>query len=309
MPTPVLTIPTITYQGVMDLVTTLVGVDAPEVTPNMLAQRLTLFNRWIRRGWEWQWWPGLGTIEERFYRDQWAAPTTYLAGAQVYFSNFAEPYVPGMIRGYWQANTAPNTPTAGQDPGNYPQCWTQIWVHDAFIPWTQNLMTPIGGVRAVLHHNPRCHHRRHELPFWLDERGVTLSGREVPPSVWLDYRYRCPKWSGATFSSIATYTVGQTMYYTSATPGFEGDYYTCAVNTTANQTPETNPASWAVIAIPAFLADFVAAGIFAELIAADGARADRAAAIAAAWEHLYDEQSKYEGQSGQGARARVVSAY
>jgi hypothetical protein len=288
-----LAIPTITYQAVDDLIVTLTGADGSAT--GAAANRLRLFNRWIRRGWDFHWWPGLCAIELRYYRPAWDAADTYTDGEELWYSD-------DDVSGYYEAN---QTTSAGESPVTAPTKWDEITDLDTYIAWEQSGQTAIGQVRAVLRDNPRETGGRVAIPFVLDDRGVTLAAETVPDSVYLDFRRRCPTWGGGTFDAAATYAAGAVKFYSSSTAGFEGDYYTCVTATSAGQDPEDTPAKWSKIEIPAFLADFVAAGVFSDLSVAD----TRAEHAATAWQHLADEQSKLEGQSGQFQRARMAFAY
>lgn len=296
-----LAIATVTYKSVDDLVLTLLGTDSPSTGAD--TNRLRLFNRWIRQGWQFHWWPGLCRIEQRYYRDAWSSGSTYASGAEVWYDDTGSG---GTTAAYYRANA---TTSAGQSPVTTPAKWGLISDLDTYIAYAQTGQTVLGQVRAVLRDNVRSTGGRVELPFVLDERGVTVQGPAVPSSVYLDFRLRCPVWGGSTFSGAATYAAGASIYYSSATAGYEGDYYTCVSATSAGQSPETTAAKWSKIEIPAFLADFAAQGIVADLEGADNQTENAKADADIAWDYLLAEQARLEGQSRQFSRARIALAY
>ncbi len=72
----------------------------------------------------------------------------------------------------------------------------------------------------------------------------------APPNnpIYIYYRQTIPSWTGAEWASASTYAVDDQVYFTNTATGF-GDYYKCVVATTAGQSPQTTPNSWAVIPI------------------------------------------------------------
>lgn len=81
----------------------------------------------------------------------------------------------------------------------------------------------------------------------VNSAGVTITTPQANP-VFIYYRKSVPSYTGNTYSSTATYAVGDQVYYTS-TAG-TSDYWKCIVATTAGQSPDTTPASWSKLEIP-----------------------------------------------------------
>jgi len=74
----------------------------------------------------------------------------------------------------------------------------------------------------------------------------------IPPNpVFVYYRRRVPRYTGADYDAAATYAVDEQVYFTNSDD--ESNYYKCIVATTAGQSPETNPSSWSVREIPEFV--------------------------------------------------------
>jgi hypothetical protein len=61
----------------------LCGLDAANLVDQDKARFARAFNRCLRRGWEWNWWPDLMLLEERYFRDLYTGVHT--TGTEVYF--------------------------------------------------------------------------------------------------------------------------------------------------------------------------------------------------------------------------------
>lgn len=106
----------------------LCGLDAATLVAEDKARFLRAFNRTLRRGWEWHWWPGLMRCQERFFRAPYAAGTAYAAPTT---SAASEVFFPAT-RKYYQALRA----TTGHAPatlsgGTY-TLNTAYWAECAF---------------------------------------------------------------------------------------------------------------------------------------------------------------------------------
>ena len=64
-----------------------------------------------------------------------------------------------------------------------------------------------------------------------------------------------PRLSGSAYSATTAYTVGQQIYYSSTT--LPGNFYDCAVTTTAGQSPDTTAASWTLVELPRMFEDYL----------------------------------------------------
>ncbi len=284
---------TISYNQALDLWCDLCGLRVDALLTEDEANFNRLFGRVIRRGWEWYFWPFLMLLEQRYFRDAWAAGS-YASGAEVYHAATDK---------YWSANAAA---IAGDVPGVSTK-WTQITNLDAYVGWEQTGKTALGTVRAIYRANPRTSSSAARLNFVPDERGVTIVSTSVPTSVWVSFRKRCPAWRGADYSAAATYASGLTRYYASSTEGFDGDFWTTIAATSAGESPETTAAKWSKIEVPSFLCDFAVAGAKIGFLEGDGQLDKALANEGSLWTNLYDEVDKIEGQSGAVRLARVAN--
>ena len=285
---------TVSYKTALDLFTDVIGSVVGSVTNVDAGTFNRLFNRVIRRGWEHYFWPPLMLHEQRWYRDDWTA-AVYATDAEVYHAATGK---------YWMANA----PTVGGDVPGASVKWSELAVVDAYIGYEQSGKTALGTVLGIRNANFRTSRPTRRLDFVLDERGATLTESSVPTSAWIQFRRRCPSWKGATFDAAGTYASGISRYYSSATEGFDGDFWTALAATNAAESPETHPAKWSRIQIPAFLCDFAVNGAKLGYLEGDG-QLEKALANAQSdlWTHLYDEQDKLTGQSGQYRKARAAN--
>ena len=112
-----------------------------------------------------------------------------------------------------------------------------------------------------------------------------------------------PAYTGATFDAGTVYTSGARKYYSSATPGFEGDFYVANDTTVAAESPETTPAKWDKVEFPKILRESVAREAHYRYLLKDGASIEalgRAGADANG--ALIQEMHKIVGQQSQANR-------
>lgn len=284
---------TVTHRQVLELWAELCGLN-----PNVSAQDRATFNRFFvrvaRRGWEWEWWTPLMQLEERFYRDAWSAQS-WASGAEVWHS---------ATNSYYRATSAT---VAGDVPGASPK-WLALSTLDPYVARDQAGQTPIGAFRSLWLDNFRTNRRARQLRWELDERGASITSDDYPRSVWVYFRPRCPEWRGADYAAASTYSSGRILYYASATPGFEGDFWQALAAINQNDSPEAAPAKWRKLEIPAFLCDFAAQGAAIGFLQGDGqlekALASRGSLL---WDYLYDEADKERAQNPKVRRARVAN--
>lgn len=276
---------TLSYKQCRDLWCDLVEKDVDTVNTAELAKFERAFNRALRRGWEWWWWPELMLSETRYFRAEWSA-TSYAAGAEVYHASTDK---------YWCALTSC---AAGDVPGADATKWAEITDLDAYVAYEQSGQTELGTVREIWTGNPRTDRTARPLQWEYDERGVTITSSTVPTSVWLNFRKRCPQWRGATYDAASGVAEGLTRYYASTSEGFDGDFWTTVATAIAGESPESTPAKWAKVAIPTFLADFGIHGAKIAQLEGDG-QLEKALANTQSelWGWLYDEQDKFSAQS------------
>lgn len=181
----------VTFKSVVDGVFALAGVTRTTAADPaaLLAQVVEFVNTRIREGVEYDFWPELCPVEERTYRDAWDAAATYAADAEVWFAN-DDP----DLQGYYAANGAPDTPTAGQSPETHPAKWTRLVAFARYIALEQTGKTKIGEALTLHRQDPRRNPCAPRLPFTLSADGI-VPPPGAPDIVYLRFRIRPPAYS------------------------------------------------------------------------------------------------------------------
>jgi hypothetical protein len=133
------------------------------------------------------------------------------------------------------------------------------------VAWEQIYEQPIGEPLGVFDKDPRQYGRLTSFPFVRTQEGVEV--HSVVSKVWLKWRLRCPRLTGAPYSATREYAAREQCYFERADG--RGDWYACWLPTAAGWSPETNPANWSVLEIPARFEDFLLKGCLASAHAAD----------------------------------------
>lgn len=266
-------------------------ISASQVVEEPTAAQIHIFaiqaNRWIRRGWEWWWWPQLMETQERYFRAEWDAAAAYAEDDEIYYA--------GTVTGYYRALAAT---VAGESPDTTPASWEEITDLDAYVAYAQAGEDRIGTFCQIYPENPRGQRRPRTVLFALDGRGATITSCSVPASVWVEYRRPCPTWRGPAYDAALAYAAGVTRYYADGADAYAGDFWTTLAATTAGQNPQNTPAKWSKVELPAWLGDFAARGAYDVAMRGD-AQNDRANGEEGnAWSWLYDERLKLQNAGG-----------
>lgn len=184
---------------------------------------------------------------------------------------------------------------------------------DPYISRTQTGQTEIGDFLGLFLDNPLQRQQPRRIAGMADSLGMHVTNSPVgrwglgmmadflvPHEVWVRFRLPCPELRGSTFDATATYTASvDTVYFEGTTTDLEGDFWLCAVNTTAGQSPQTTAASWTRKEFPAWLRNPVAIRAYADWLVADGQGDKAAEQRANADEALYQAQLQQGAQQGQ----------
>jgi hypothetical protein len=208
--------------------------------------------------------------------DNYDASTAYSRGDSVYY--------PTTDR-YYQLHAASSTGNVPTDTTK----WGVLTDFDRYIAFAQTGKTAIGDALHVYNLNPRTSNRAQELSSSLSENGVQV--HSAVSSCWLEYRLRYPVLLGGTFSTTATYAVGDQVYFSSATT--KGNFYDCATATSAGESPDSAAAKWTKVQLPLDMAAYLYTGATRELAIAETL--------------LGDDQMHLVGQQGQTQPARVLT--
>ncbi len=255
-------------------------------------QALGFLNTRVREGVEHDFWPELCPAEERTYRDAWASGATYAAADEVYFVHS----VAGA--GYYAANSAPNSPTAGQSPGSHPLKWAALTSFRRYVALAQPAQTAFGEIAGLYRRDPGL------SPLTAGRVKFAVTADGIAPlnyagaTVWVRFRIRPPVFTLTEYNGATAYVAGDIRYYATT-----GECYKALVATTGNL--PTSTAHWEKILFPYILETFVKRAVFADLLPADGENNKAGAELGKAYNALTQaHDTAFEGQ-GQYTTAAV----
>lgn len=244
---------TVKLRAVLDAIAGLQGAEPYAVGEPDFISAVASINRHIERGWQHDFWPEWAPTERRAFRDDWAAGTTYAAGAEVYFTTDDK---------YYSANVAPNNPAAGESPLTHPAKWTVVANLTRYIAMEQTGKTVIAEVKFLCKSDPDLYPtRRGEIPHTVTSLGIVplaTSGARV----YVTFRKPAPQFTSTAWASATAYAVGN-LVYDDAT----GECYK-AIQAGTGQAV-TVAAYWSRVEFPARLKNFVTIAAYA-----DGLRGD-----------------------------------
>lgn len=187
----------VTFKSVVDDVFALAGVTRSTAADptSLLAQVILAVNLRIREGVEYDFWPELCPVEQRYYRPAYAAGTTYTAADEVWFANDDED-----IQGYYSANSSPNTPSAGQSPETHPTKWTLLTSFRRYVALDQAGKTAIGEVLALYTRDPGLRPGPGgRVTFVMSAEGM-VPAEHAGDSVWVHFRIRPPEYTATDYA-------------------------------------------------------------------------------------------------------------
>jgi len=251
-----------------------------------IAQQAQYIQTRIREAWEFAFWPELMEIEQRAYRDAYAAGTTYALDAEVY--NAAD-------EKYYISLQAANT---GNDPATETAWWEEQTDLDRYVAYAQTGQTEIGSVEFASTRNPRKSTYPGYLSFFTSNNGIQLTSL-APALVWLQFRPPVPLYSGVAYAAGTTYAADDVRYLAST-----GECYRSLAAANTGNDPATATAWWVKVDFPSLLAPAVTQGVYA-----DGLVEDRQQTKARAQQGFYVELQRIHSvvfaQQGQVPMAQV----
>lgn len=277
---------TVTAKSILDGVFHMAGVDPDDASEaDKLAMLEHLASR-LEDACEYYRWPQYLTIEERFFRADWAAGTAYADGAEVYYPT---------DDAYYQANQATS---AGESPTTNPEKWDELTEFRRTVDYEQTGETAIGVVLKAWDVDPLSDEGALEIGFAPRQDGILIPPTYTGTSIWLEIRARAPDaHASAIYDAADTYAAGDIVYF----PAYDGNIYEANQATSAGQTPGTHAAKWDLVSIPRFLARALKAGAFSDWLSSDE-RPNAGAAWDAKFNDLLEEQvwqlTKLQGQTG-----------
>lgn len=198
-------------------------------------------------------------VQRTYSAPDWLPNTAYAQGAQV-----RDP-ADGFYKQCTTAHTSGGSTLDGTKFGFLTRFLPYISLDqtdDAGMPGR----TAVGLVRGVFLDNPLTRQRPRRLAHLLGPNGIALPDIGYL-SVWLDFQIKPPVLTGMTFDAGTAYgVVGTTLYYSSATTGFDGDYWTSLATTSAGESPESAAAKWRRQEIPEGLRDAIAHAAYSDML-------------------------------------------
>jgi hypothetical protein len=275
------------FQGVSALLgAELVQPGSPDFVGIMAA-----INTWVETGWKYDFWPEWTPVERRAYRDAWNETDTYAAGTEVFFEDDET---------YYEANSAPNNPAAGESPETDPDKWTEITTLRRYIALEQTGQTPIDTVKRVCRRDPEVYPENPgELRFDITHRGIVPDNR-AGARVYVEFRKRPPVFSSDEYDAETTYQAGDVV--------FSADTWECykALQATTGNGP-TALAYWEHVKFPYLLKRFVEQACYAATLKPDGQGDKAADELQVAYGFLIQTQDEVFGQQGQSDVVRAVT--
>lgn len=170
-----------------------------------------------------------------------------------------------------------------------------------YVSYTQTSKTAIGEVVWVGNKNRRIFTSVVEYRPELTDLGIHF----VDPIVkaWIEFSVRCPPLFGSVFSTTATYTAGQQVYFSDTAT--LGNFYNCITGTSAGESPVSAAAKWAVIELPYIFKTFCAQYAYSLFLIADGQHEKAAGLKAEALAALAREANKLWRRQHQVRRTRI----
>lgn len=187
------------------------------------------------------------------------------------------------------------------------------------VPWEQEGMDEIDVVFDVWRTSPLSSTMPKRCPYKVTPNGIqtyntasngipyyqiispnqAASSTTISPQapVYLYYRTRCPNFSGPTYTTVAGYAAGTTLYYTYADT-VTTNYVKTLVATNPGDTPETAPEKFKVLLVPQFAFDFVVQGVLADWLMTERQFAKAQVVRMGAQEMMDREFDRQERQMG-----------
>ena len=220
-------------------------------------------NRRLREGYELEFWPDLMTIEKRYWRDDWAATTSYSADSEVYHPDTEK---------YW-TNTSS---VSGGIPGTASE-WVELTSYIKYVGFEQKTMkTEIGATYRGTSKDPRLNLDYETFPFEIKDLGVVFPYTNTG-YIYLEFRKRSPEIKGDKFDSSTTYYSGQQVFHEGADSRDVGEFYevkyaTSGASQTTTDTPSTNGTvhtKWQKVDIPYIFGAYLEKSISADILLLD----------------------------------------
>lgn len=280
----------IDYIDILSATADLCGLDRENLSSFDFKKLRTSHSNRLATAYEWYDWPELMRTEKRYLRPGYNAVTTYATGDEVYYSTSDK---------YYQALAA----STGNLPTNatYWKEVARVTDFDPYISLDQADETAIGTVFALYNKDPARYETITEYDWHLSSNGIQLTDNKT--FAYVEFRLRPPVFSGDTWASSSSYSVGDQVYFSDSDT--KGNFYDCATATTATQSPATFASKWTKVDIPYVFGRYLIQAGHADYLTTDQQGERKAQEELFATELLTNQVTLVSGQQGQYRRVAV----
>lgn len=233
----------------------LLGIDPTQDLNNDDARAwVASINSNVRYAWEIYPWPELNITEERAFRAEWSASTSYLRSNPANINSAPDEVYYVVADAYYRVkSTAVSDPVAGTLPTNTTYFEAIALADlDKYIPPDAAGETPIGEILAVYSSTPRSATvPSFRYGTWPSEYGYDVSSLASGSTAWIRYRVRQSTFSADQWSASTTYAVNDVVYYAA-----DGNCYK-ALQAGNNHNPASATTYWQLQKMPYVLSEYV----------------------------------------------------
>lgn len=166
------------------------------------------------------------------------------------------------------------------------------------VPWEQIGENAIDVLFDAWNTNPGAFLPPYRVMYQATTSGLQIIGPSNVGPIYTWYRQRRPNFTGSTWNSSSTYTLGNQVYFTSSSTS-SSNYYSVLTSTSAGQSPDTNPSSFSVLNIPYIFHEYIRHSAYADWLEIEGQFLKAQAMRAYAQSFIDDETDRMERQQGQ----------
>lgn len=255
------------------------GIDPTDNLPAADAENFAQYAEMrLERAWNFYDWDDVCAIEERFFRYDYAAGTTYAEDDEVY-----DPTTDIYYISLQDANT-------GNDITDT-DWWEPVTTLDKYISQEQTGQTIIGNVLHMWDSDPRIYSNAATLNFWKTASRYQVAANYSGTSVFIYFRKVPPCLTSVEYSAVTTYAAGDVAYSS-------GNVYKSLVGSNiGNAVTDTD--YWEVVEFPKIFKHPVIIGAYADALEEDEQTAKAAVYDSKYNEFLSEEMERLSEQEGQ----------
>lgn len=272
------------FKSIYEQVIRSAGMDPTDISMSAAKQEFVadLINRRVQEGWEYDFWPELCVVEQRYFRDAWDATVTYAPGDERYNAQDGKYYTALVTN-------------LNKRPDLYPAThWEEITALRPVLAFDPVDYTALGEVEGIYNNDPDLYpENTTRLSYVIAADGVLVNEASVGASVWVKFRRRPNKFTRVAWSGQGTYVEGDLVYFDTT-----GECYQAILDGAGDET-------WNQIDFPYLLEPFVVAAAAADYLRELGQAEKADAEEARAYKRLEEQYTRIFQQQGQMRRCIV----